>query len=130
MGKESFKKTKFEDRILQEVNSCLRTKLSDSRFQFVSVTKVILTSDFSIANIYWDTYDSTKRGDLNIALEKVRGKIRSLLASSLGVRHTPELKFSYDSQFVEEDAITKILNEERNSGKFLDLEDDQEDQES
>ena len=129
MGKESFKKQKFQDRIQQEINSCLRTKLSDPRLQFVSVTKVELTSDFSIANIYWDTYHSSKRGDLNIALEKVSGKIRSILASSLGVRHTPELKFSYDSQFVEEDAISKILNSEREKGKFLDRDDDDQDEE-
>lgn len=118
MRKVSFKKQKFEERIQNEVNSILRYELSDKRLTFVSVTKVELSADFSMAKIYWDSYNSDNRGDCKQAIDSLDKKIRSLLAAKLNVRHTPSLTFHYDSQFEEEGKISAILDEEKSEGKF------------
>jgi len=107
--KNNFKKDKFEERLLNEINSLLRTGLADSRLQFVSVTKVEMSPDYGYAVISWDTFDAHTRGDAKKAIEKAKGKIRSELAKVLDVRHVPSLSFIYDNQFEEENKIDILL---------------------
>lgn len=114
--KDSFKKTKFEERLLNEINSLLRTHTKDDRLRKVSVTKVDLSPDFSYATISWDTYDSSTRGDAKVAIEASKGHLRSELAKVLEVRHVPSLSFVYDNQFEEEKKIMDLINKDLNKG--------------
>lgn len=107
--KNNFKKDKFEERLLNEINSLLRTGLTDARLHFVSVTKVEMSPDYGYAVVFWDTFDAHKRGDAKKAIEKAKGKIRSELAKVLDVRHVPSLSFMYDNQFEEENKIVTLL---------------------
>lgn len=111
------KKAMFEERILNELNMILRRDMNDSRFQFVSLTHVELSNDFSMAKVYWDTFDSGKRGDIKKAFNSAHGKLRSSLAKVLNVRHTPDLTLIYDGQFDGEQAISEILDKEAKDGK-------------
>lgn len=117
MAKKSFKKSKYEDRLLSEVNTFLRTKFSDKRLQFVSITKVELSSDYSLATLYWDTFDSSHRGDAADAIKSITGRLRSMLAEALQVRAVPQIEVRYDSQFEAEKAIDDLLNEEAKAGR-------------
>jgi ribosome-binding factor A len=99
----------FQDKIRNEISIMLRREISDPRLSMISITKVELNKDFSQAKIYWDTFDSSKRGDVKKAIDGVSKKMRSLLAKNLDVRHTPELFFIYDSQFEDEMKITQLL---------------------
>lgn len=108
--KNTFKKEKMAEKLLFDVNTLLRTDLKDPRLQFVSITKVELTSDLAYATLYWDTFDSKTRGDAKKTLEEAAGHIRSTLAKILKVRHVPTLTFIYDNQYAEEEKITKLLN--------------------
>lgn len=113
MAKEkSFKKEKFQEGLVKEISLILRSEIKDSRLTFVSITKVELNKDNSLAKVYWDTFDSTKRGDVKKALGSVGSKIRGLLSSRLKVRHTPSLEFIYDSQFESEKKIDDLLKSE------------------
>lgn len=112
--KNNFKKDKFEERLLNEINSLLRTGLADARLQFVSVTKVEMSPDYGYAVVFWDTFDAHTRGDAKKAIEKAKGKIRSELAKTLDVRHVPSLSFIYDNQFEEENKIDKLLKKSVN----------------
>ena len=107
---EDFKKKRYEERILGEINNILRFRLSDKRLRFVSATRVELTPDYSTAFVYWDTFDPAKRGDSKRAVGGIAGKARSLLAGVLGVKHIPQLLFRYDARFESERAITELLN--------------------
>ena len=107
--KNNFKKAKFEERLLNEINSLLRTGISDSRLQRVSITKVEMSPDYGYAVISWDTFDSHTRGDAKKAIEAAAGRIRSELAKVLDVRHVPSISFVYDNQFEEEKKIMDLL---------------------
>jgi ribosome-binding factor A len=111
------KKIKFEERILNALNIFLRTSLSDSKLQFMSFTKVELNNDFSEAKVFWDTFDSGKRGQIKKSIESAASKLRSLLAAELKVRHTPSLVMVYDSQFESEQEIDQLLTKEKEEGK-------------
>jgi ribosome-binding factor A len=109
----NFKKEKYEERLLNEINSLLRSSTNDGRLARVSITKVELSPDYGYATVSWDTYDSGTRGDAKIAIEASSGRIRSELAKVLEVRHVPALTFIYDNQFEEENKITELLKKER-----------------
>jgi ribosome-binding factor A len=109
-------KERLINSILNETNTIIRG-LSDTRLQFVSITKVELNKDKSMATLYWDTFDSSKRGDIKKGLEASVAKIRTLLAGKLGMRAMPQLRLVYDGQFEAESHITKILESESHRGE-------------
>jgi len=108
----NFKKQKYEERLLNEINGLLRSGISDDRLRRVSITKVELSPDYGYATISWDTYDAGTRGDAKVAIEACKGHIRSELAKVLEVRHVPSLSFVYDNQFEEEKKIMDLINRE------------------
>lgn len=108
-NKNPFKKDKFEERLVNLINELLRKEARDARLQFVSVTKVELSPDYGYATVFWDTFDSSHRGDAKKAIEQSAGFLRTELAKKLEVRHVPSLTFVYDNQFEEENKIDKLL---------------------
>jgi len=114
--KSNFKKAKLQEKIQQCISSYLKT-MSDSRFSFVSITRVELSDDKSRANIFWDVFDPSKRTELSEALNNVSGKVRSQLSLALKIRHVPAINFIYDSQYDDEKNIMDILKQEQEAGK-------------
>lgn len=117
-GRNKVSKIKFEEKILNDLNAILRKDIADPRLRLVSITKVKLSPDFSVAEVYWDTFDASKRGTIKKALTGVTGKLRAKLSQVLNVRHTPELQLFYDSQFEDEQKIQGLLNEEIKNNRF------------
>lgn len=115
--KNSFKKSKLEERILQELNSFLRTKLGDARLQFVSITKVELNDDFSVAKVFWDTFQTETRGSAKEAIESAKSRMRTVLAQSLETRVVPIVVLQYDAQYESEKSILDILKDEEKKGR-------------
>jgi ribosome-binding factor A len=109
-----FSKLKYEERVRDVINTALRREFTDPRLMNVSVTHVELTQDYSHAKVYWDTFDTAKRGDAKEAIESTSGRMRKLLASKLEVRHTPEIHYVYNSQFEDESKISKLLKDSQN----------------
>ncbi len=106
-----FSKVKYEEKVREVINTALRREFADPRLINISVTKVELTIDYSHAKVYWDTFDSGKRGDCKEALEATAGRMRKLLSTKMEVKHTPEIHYLYDSQYEDENKITKLLND-------------------
>ncbi len=115
--KNSFKKDKLEERILQELNSLLRTKLGDARLQFVSITKVEINEDYSVAKVFWDTFQTDKRGDASEAMKSAKSRMRNTLAQTLDLRVVPQIVLQYDAQFESEKVILDILKDEEKKGR-------------
>jgi ribosome-binding factor A len=109
MPRKGFAKVKFEELILNELNSLLRKEFADPRLTFVSITHVEVNDDSSQAKVFWDSFDAHTRGDAKAAINGVAGRIRTKLASRLQIKHVPELKFFYNSQYEDEFKITKLL---------------------
>jgi ribosome-binding factor A len=105
-----FSKVKYEERIRDEINLALRREFADARLINVSVTHVELAQDYSVAKVYWDTFNAQTRGDAKDAIESTAGRMRKFLADHMSVRHTPEIKYIYNSQFEDENKISRLLN--------------------
>lgn len=102
-------KQKYEELVRNAINSSLRRDMADPRLTFVSITKVELSEDYANAKVWWDSFDTARRGEISEAIHAVKGKLRSVLASRLDVRHVPELHFVYDSQYEDEKRIDQLL---------------------
>lgn len=107
--KQGHNKALFEEKIKNELNLTLRKSMSDPRLKFASFTRVELCDDYSMAKVYWDTFDASKRGDIKKAFEGVASKLRSVLAKELKIRHTPSIELYYDSQYDDEKKIVDLL---------------------
>ena len=114
--KQGHNRVVFEEKIKNEINLALRKEISDPRLQMVSITRVELSNDYSLAKVFWDTFDASKRGDAKKAFDGLSSRLRSILAKELNVRHTPALEMYYDSQFEDERNIESLL-EDSSGGK-------------
>ena len=91
-----YKIERLERTIEKEISTILLNS-KDKRLNFVTVTKVHLTGDASIATIFYtvlgnaEQIESTKR-----SLENAKGFVRSSLGKTIQMRKVPELIFKYD----------------------------------
>lgn len=109
-----FSKQKFEEKVRDVINLALRREFADPRLINVSITHVELTQDYSHAKVYWDTFNAAKRGDAKEAIESTASRMRTLLASKMEVKHTPQIHYVYNSQFEDESKITQLLKDSEN----------------
>ena len=106
---KNFKKRRYEDTILEKINTIFRYQISDKRLNLVSATKVELNTDYSVALIYWDTFDDGKKDDSQKAMKSAATRVRKLLAETFKVKYIPKIIFKYDDRYNEEKNITNLL---------------------
>ena len=100
----------------EEISMILMTEIKDEDIKFVTITDVDITNDLSYAKVYFTVLDDNKRNSTLEALNNAASFIRGELSKRVQVRHTPELKFIYDTSIDYgkhiEDIIEDINNKE------------------
>lgn len=92
-------------------------KVADPRFSLVTLTSVVVTQDLHYANVYWIASGGTERNaEVSEAFEGASGRFRKVVASELGTRFAPELRFFYDDTLDAVDNIERLLSS-INNGK-------------
>lgn len=94
----------------EEISMILMTEIKDEDIKFVTITGVDTTSDLSYAKVYFTVLDETKKETTLEALNGAASFIRSKLAERVEIRHTPELKFIYDTSIEYGNHIEKIID--------------------
>lgn len=95
----------------REIATILFDSAHNDKLKFISITKVSLTKDLSIATVYYTVLgnqgeiESTKK-----EFENAKGYIRSELAKRIDLRKTPELRLKYDESLAYGNRISEILN--------------------
>ena len=100
----------------EEISMILMTEIKDEDIKFVTITGVDTTSDLSFAKVYFTVLDDTKKQTTLEALNKAASFIRGELSQRVEIRHTPELKFIYDTSIEYGEHIERIIekiNEEK-----------------
>lgn len=106
---------RVEKIIERELANILFDSTNNNKLKYVSITKVSLTNDLSIATVYYTVLgnlgeiESTKED-----LEKSKGYLRSILAKRIDLRKTPELRFKYDESLAYGNHINEILENLKN----------------
>ncbi len=108
----SIKIERLNHAIQQEISIILMREIKDEEIKFVTITGVDTTNDLSFAKVYYTVLDESKKEKTEEALKKASSFIRTKLAERIDIRHTPELKFIYDTSIAYgehiEDIISKI----------------------
>jgi ribosome-binding factor A len=103
---------KINEEIAKELSDIM-SGLKDPRLAgIVSVTHVSASRDLSFADVYVSFMNSNVPGkDIKAALASASGHVRSELASRMGLRKTPSLRFYLDDSLTEGAKILGKLNE-------------------
>lgn len=113
----SIKIERLNHAIQEEISMILMKEVKDENIKFVTITGVDTTNDLSFAKIYYTVLNKEKLHEAGEALEKASSFIRTKLANSIEIRHTPELKFIYDTSIAYgkhiDELIEKIKEEEK-----------------
>ena len=89
---------KLADRIRVIVAETLERRVKDPRLGFVTVTDARVTGDLHDATVFYTVYgDDAARAETAVALDSVKGLVRSEVGRQTGVRFTPTLTFVADA---------------------------------
>ena len=104
---------RLEKVILQAVGPLVSYGLADPRLagNMVTVTRVRLSRDLSIARVNWSCIGSdADRSKAEHALEQARGQVQSAIANAMRTRKTPRVSFHYDESMIKAQRINEILS--------------------
>lgn len=100
------------EQIREEVSQILATEVADPGVGLVTVTRVKVTPDLSLARVYWTTMgDVAQRKQTTKALTRATGFVRHLLSARLTLRRSPEVQFLFDRSVAAQDRVEQILHE-------------------
>ena len=105
----SIKIERLNHTIQQEISMILQTEVKDEHIKFVTITGVDTTNDLSFSKVYYTVLDQDKKNITQESLEKAQSFIRTCLAERINIRHTPELKFIYDTSIAYGEHIEEII---------------------
>lgn len=94
---------------MEEISNILMTEIKDEDIKFVTITDVDITSDLSYAKVYFTVLDESRKKETLDALNGASHFIRGKLSERIEIRHTPELKFLYDTSIEYGNHIENII---------------------
>ncbi len=98
--------------IHRELSLLLMRAVRDPRLTGVTITDVTVTSDLSLARIYYSVLgDAEVEKEAQAALEHASGFLRSQLASHLQLRLMPQLLFELDTSTAYGQRIDQLLDQ-------------------
>ena len=100
------------EQIREEVSQIVATEVADPGVGLVTVTRVKITADLSLATIYWTIMgDAAQRKETTKALARATPFVRRLLSQRLTLRRAPEVRFLFDQSVAAQDRVEQILYE-------------------
>lgn len=103
---------RIAEQIREEVGQILATEVADPDIGLVTVTRVKITPDLSLARIYWTIRgDAAERKKTAKALARAAPYIRHLLSTRMTLRRSPEVQFLFDQSVAAQDRVEQILEE-------------------
>jgi ribosome-binding factor A len=100
------------EQIREEISQILATEVADPGVGLVTVTRVKVTADLSLARVYWTIMgDTAQRKETDKALKRATPFARRLLSQRLTLRRSPEVQFLFDQSVAAQDRVEQILYE-------------------
>lgn len=106
----SVKIERISSDIARELSSIMLLEAKDETLKHVTITGCEVTSDLGLARVYYTYMGDEKLEDVKNNLEVASPYLRTVLASRVDLRHTPELKFIFDESVEYGQNIERIIN--------------------
>ena len=111
---------RIEAQILRRAAHCLQFELNDPRAGFVTLTRVELTKDMSIAKMHYSVLgDEADLRRVEQMLEHASGYIQRQVASVLHLRRVPHLRWYYDDSVAEAARLDALIREARERDRSI-----------
>lgn len=94
----------------EKLGYILLFEVSDPALELITLTGVEVSIDKSLVRAYVSC-DSSRYDEVSAALDRAKGRIRSLLGRALGWRVTPEIRFAIDTTTDEAARIALALED-------------------
>ena len=108
----SHRTERIAEQIREEVSQILATEVADPDVELVTVTRVKVTPDLSLARIYWTLIgDAAERKRTTKALQRAAAFVRHVLATRVTLRRVPEVAFQYDEGLAAHQRVEELLHE-------------------
>lgn len=103
---------RIAEQIREELSQMLATEVRDPGVGLVTITRVKVTADLSLARVYWTALSEGKeRAATAKALARTAPFLRHLLSQRLTLRRVPDVVFQYDESVAAQDRIERIIQE-------------------
>lgn len=106
----SIKINRISSDVARELSSIMLLEAKDETLKHVTVTGCEVTSDLGLARVYYTYMGDESLEDVAKNLEDAAPYLRTVLASRVDLRHTPELRFIYDDSIEYGQNIERIIN--------------------
>ena len=110
----SLKIERLNSTFSKEISEILQNEIKDPNIKFVTITGCEITNDLSFAKVYFTVLDDSKKDEIIKSLDKAKSFIRGQISQRVEIRHTPELRFIYDTSIEYGNKIEKIIKEINN----------------
>lgn len=97
--------------IQETVAEILQREVKDPRVEGVTLTGVDITPDLKLAKIYFSTLQPEHQEAALAGLKSAAGYIKRQIATRLQLRHTPELRFLYDTTLEKANRLESLLRQ-------------------
>jgi len=95
--RENRRARQLADQIKSELGWLIERKLRDPKKGFITITRVKLSPDLKLANVYFSAMGSeTERAESETTLKRSGQFLRRELAQRLKIRYVPEIRFFFD----------------------------------
>ncbi|MEZ5283367.1 MAG: 30S ribosome-binding factor RbfA [Vicinamibacterales bacterium] len=103
---------RIAEQIREELSQMLATEVRDPGVGLVTITRVKVTADLSLARVYWTAMEEgPDRRETAKALNRTAPYLRHLLSQRLTLRRVPEIKFQFDESVAAQDRIERIIQD-------------------
>lgn len=121
-----YRKEKLEALIKREVGNLLLKEIKDQRIGFVSISRVELSKDYSVAEVYYSVLgDEKQRKNAEFGLASAKGFIRKSIGKQLKMRTLPDIVFKYDDSIESGVGLVNLIEKvNKESSSFDDESDD------
>ncbi len=104
---------RVDEAIREVLGQAISDEIQDPRLGFVTVTGVDTSPDLKHSKVYVSVLgDDVARDDSLDALQSAHGRLQSVVATQLRLKHTPELRFFYDDSVDRGMRVDELLEAE------------------
>ena len=111
MSDSQHRSKKIASEIKENLSWLIEHKVRDPQKGFVTITRVRLSPDLRIANVYYSVLGKDEEKEASgQALKRASTFLKHELGHRVRLRFLPELRFFYDDSLEYSDKIAKLLN--------------------
>ena len=102
---------RIESQIVKEISDILLNETNDDLMKTITITGCEVASDLSYAKIYFTSISDMENKEIEAEMEEASSYLRMKLADQIELRHTPKLRFIYDTSIAYGEKIERIIRE-------------------